>query len=385
MSILGSLKRLIFGVNIDSVEQARTNESPHPVKINEADVNTEFFSVSRNLLKEATALKREKKFFEACEKLREAYSADGAENLMIEDRLRLPMYLQLAGKNDEGWDELNRLNVRYVDQFSQPRIANQRRVFLQKEGNQKATNPVRSILRGENTPMPLSLALERTSVKMGELQNAPMPSWMADVSRGYEFSATLQLRTPLRVLLRHGQLYLKNDGHQPQIAREPWEGIWLPALKTWEETAYGPGSTPDSIAFCRRLDAGFAAGRKEASHIGPIRVDEYLPFLIAIRKIVELNDSIEDRIDKLRKMLSVCDWQEFLSRHGGTEKIVEYFFPKFMNLAAGLDTPNRIAAASDEALLGIKGIGPAKLKSIRAYCASVKENRDSDRLENVYR
>ncbi len=218
MSIIDSLKRLIYGARAEPVGQGPVRTVPHPEQ--QIEVNAEFTSASRNLLKEATALKREKKFVEACEKLREAYGADGAENLMIEDRLRLPMYLQLAGKNDEGWDELNRLNIQYVDQFSQPRIANQIRVFLQKESNENATNPVRLILQGENTPMPLSSALERTSVKMGELQNAPMPSWMADVSKGFEFCATLQLRTPLRVLLRHGELYLKNDGLQPQIARE---------------------------------------------------------------------------------------------------------------------------------------------------------------------
>ncbi|MBU1339480.1 MAG: hypothetical protein KKD56_10475, partial [Acidobacteria bacterium] len=59
--------------------------------------------------------------------------------MMIQERLRLPMYLQLAGRNDEAWDELNRLNVQYVDQFSQPVIANQMRVFLQKEGNEGAS------------------------------------------------------------------------------------------------------------------------------------------------------------------------------------------------------------------------------------------------------
>ncbi|WP_296446606.1 hypothetical protein [Rhodoferax sp. UBA5149] len=179
---------------------------------------------------------------------------------------------------------------------------------------------------------------------------------------------------------------LTPSGRQPQIASEPWEGIWFTALKTYEEIACGPDSTADSIEFFRRLDAGFsAAGRKAASHIGPIRVDDYLPFLIAIRKIVELNDSIENRIDKLREMLSVCEWQEFLDRHGGTEKIVQYFFPIFMNLADDLDTPNRIAAASDETLLAIKGIGPAKLKAIRERCACVTENRDADRLDRVLR
>jgi hypothetical protein len=341
-------------------------------------------SAARNLLIEATTLKREKKYIEACDKLREAYSADGAENLFIDERLRLPMYLQLAGKNDEGWDELNRLSARYADQFSQSTIANQMKIFLRKENNETASNPVRVIVRGDNKPQ--EAVSEPKSVTMGEFQNAPMPSWMAD-GYGFRFCATLQLRTPLRVLRRDGELYLKNDGHQPQIAREPWEGIWVPvSTKSFEKTACGPDSTADDIAFFRRLDAGLAAaGRTVASHIGPIRADDYLPFLIAIREIVELNDSIEHRIYKLREMLSACDWQEFIGKHGGMDKIIERFFPTFMNLAAGLDTPNRISAASDQTLLAINGIGPAKLKAIRERCAAITGNRDGNRVEDVIR
>lgn len=370
---------------INRIDEAIKTGTPTEIPgMQQTDVSAAYSSAARNFLKEATALKREKKYIEACEKLREAYSADGAENLMIEDRLRLPMYLQLAAKNDEGWDELNRLSAKYVDQFSQPRIANQMEIFLRKENNETASDPVRVIVRGDNKPQ--EAVSEPKSVTMGELQNAPMPSWMAD-EYGFRFCATLQLRTPLRVLLRDGELYLKNDGHQPQIAREPWEGIWVPvSTKSFEETACGPDSTADDIAFFRRLDAGLAAaGRTVASDVGPILADDYLPFLIAVRRIIEAHDTIEHRIEKLREMPIVADWQTYVDKHRGIDGIIQRFFPKFMNLAADLDTPNRIAAASDETLLGIKGIGPAKLKAIRERCAAITENRDADRVENVNR
>lgn len=384
---------------INRIDEAIKTGTPTEIpEMQQIDVNTAFSSAVRNLLKEATALKREKKYIEACEKLREAYSAEGAENLMIEDRLRLPMYLQLAGRNDEGWDELNRLNVRYVDQFSRPIIANQMRVFLQKENNEKATNPVRLILQGENTPMPLSSALERTSVTMGELQNAPVPNWMADVCDGFEFCATFQLRTPLRVLLRHGELYLKNDGKQPQIAREMWEGIWLPKTKSYEEIACGTDSTHENIEVFRRMDAALADSSAVASEIGSVHPSDYLPFLIAIRKIVELDEPIENRIEKLHEMSMVDKWKAFIEKHGGIEKIIRYFFSEFidtipkLNISTknelsklGLNTPNRIAAAPDETLLNIKGMGQAKLKVVRDYCAGITDNRNADRIENVIR
>jgi hypothetical protein len=88
---------------------------------------------ARKLLKKATQLKKSKQYVEACEKLREAYKAPGSKDLMVKELLRLPMYLQLAGKNDDGWREINELNVKFVDVYSQAEIANQMRVFLQKE------------------------------------------------------------------------------------------------------------------------------------------------------------------------------------------------------------------------------------------------------------
>lgn len=94
----------------------------------------------------------------------------------------------------------------------------------------------------------------------------------------------------------------------------------------------------------------------------------------------------------------VDDWKPFIEKHGGIEKIIGRFFPKFidtihkLNLSTkdelyklDLNTPNRIAAAPDETLLSIKGMGQAKLKVIRDYCAGITDNRDADRVEDVIR
>jgi hypothetical protein len=95
------------------------------------------------LLLEATQLKKENKISEACEKLKEAYSANGYLNgygpsdakdePSITDRLRFPMYLQIAGNSASGWKELNRLNKKYTGVLEQPHISKQMRIFLNKE------------------------------------------------------------------------------------------------------------------------------------------------------------------------------------------------------------------------------------------------------------
>jgi len=86
----------------------------------------------QSLLTDAVQLKKEKRFDEACTLLKESYELAGSD-LSIENRLRLPMYLQLANKNDEGWSDITNLNVLYLDAYSQMCINKQMRIFLYKE------------------------------------------------------------------------------------------------------------------------------------------------------------------------------------------------------------------------------------------------------------
>ena len=340
---------------IDRITKAIKTGAPKVIDgMREIEPDPYFSNPSRNLLKEATALKKEKLYIEACDKLSEAYLADGAETLMIEDRLRLAMYLQLAGKSDEGWTELNRLLKIYNDQFSNQTILNQMKVFLKKENNQDATNPVRVI--------------ERVDVpKTSTIDSNLLETWRnnQDMISGLEFSATMQLRNPLRILERHGEFHSNINTEPPMIATEMWQGIWIPSFET---------------------DPQF----KE--------LPDCLPFLKSVREIVELDESIDSSINKLRENLKNSKWQDFLMRYGDAESIISVFFPRFVDtipslnaasieelLNLGLVTANGIANATDETLLNINGIGKAKLKLIRDYCASVTKNRDDTRLENVIR
>ncbi|SOD15983.1 hypothetical protein [Nitrosomonas ureae] len=92
---------------------------------------------ARDFLKQATQLKKEKRYDEACDKLKEAYSAYGSNELLMKDFLRLPMYLQLAGRSDEGWEFLNEFRKRNNDVFNRVDIAKQIKIFLRKEKKYK--------------------------------------------------------------------------------------------------------------------------------------------------------------------------------------------------------------------------------------------------------
>ena len=229
-----------------------------------------------------------------------------------------------------------------------------------------------------------SNASSPTGKTVGELQSEPMSAWgNDDIITGLEFIATMQLRTPLRVLLRHGEIHSDRAKPPPEIAEEKWEGIWVPTVDMFRDWKY-----------------------ECASDVGYVLAKDYLPFLIAVRKIVESHDSIESRIQRLREMPLTKNWKAYVDKYGpshiskstGKDWIITYFFPRFINSipkinvatieelsSLGLDTPNGIESASDEFLLGVKGIGQSKLKVIRDYCASITDNRDADRIENVTR
>lgn len=141
MSIIGMFKRLIFGASAEPVGQVpRPAPQSQPQQFlqtsSQQTPQPQPTGNTRTLLKEATALKRAKRYDEAVAMLRRAYQTPPGP-MRIEERLRLPMYLQLAGRADEGWGEMNRLNITYVDPSSQITIAAHIAAFLRKEGKYK--------------------------------------------------------------------------------------------------------------------------------------------------------------------------------------------------------------------------------------------------------
>ncbi|MDR0275766.1 MAG: hypothetical protein LBI48_10615 [Burkholderiaceae bacterium] len=203
-----------------------------------------------------------------------------------------------------------------------------------------------------------------------------------DVVSGLKFAATMQLRTPYRVLRRHGEMHYGNEP-PPAIATKIWMGVWLPKIKSLRKL----GS-----------DAGEAPMETMPSDIGqiPAHGGDYLMFLKAVRRVVEREDSTQERLAALEHELAKPEWQDFCGKLGGRQAIHAAFFPRFIDTIPGLPktmvnyfgehgltTPEKIMNVPDGELLSIKGIGPAKLKAIRIACkhAAAKESELVDRVE----
>lgn len=195
---------------------------------------------------------------------------------------------------------------------------------------------------------------------------------VADKSRGWVFGATIQMRTPLRVLLRHGETH-EGLSDPPPIAKSRWEGFWTPRLKTFREM----GIDLNGLSIVRTM----------ASDVGQIPIDggAYLKLLIRLREIVEGDSSIEQRRQALRGELRKPDWAEYCARLGGKQRVCDQFFPPFIGTikglaepivealwSAGLTTPHAIEAVTDKDLLAVKGVGPAKLTAIRTACLTAE-------------
>ncbi|HEX6376367.1 MAG TPA: hypothetical protein VFZ91_11680 [Allosphingosinicella sp.] len=206
----------------------------------------------------------------------------------------------------------------------------------------------------------------------------------SDIVSGYRFCATLQLRTPLRVLSRHGELHPGVDRQPPPVTEEGWEGIWVPELRTWRELGIDAREMPPGTM---------------ASDIGQIPVDggEYLKFLVAIRTAAEGDESVTGRRTAVVQVLEETRWDDFARAHGGREAVLNKLFPPFLTtvprMAArtaaafarmGYGSPASLSRETDGTLLAVEGVGPAMVKAIRSACELAAEP-DSEYVDRVGR
>lgn len=204
-----------------------------------------------------------------------------------------------------------------------------------------------------------------------------MPDPNADIVKGYEFSATLQLRTPLRVLQHHGEVHQWSDNGLPAYAHFLWEGIWLPITYSFAELAA-------MEVKLRSTDSSEDHAFEEiASDIGPVPGDggTYLAFLKAFRGIVEFAASPDEKREAINALSKdkpefaeylamhrsqASDWpdewlgyQEWLQITGIGTRIARRIYD------AGFQLPQAIQQATDQELAAVKGVGKATVAKIR--------------------
>ncbi|PZR75190.1 MAG: hypothetical protein DLM73_05975 [Chthoniobacterales bacterium] len=229
----------------------------------------------------------------------------------------------------------------------------------------------------------------------------------ADVIKGYRFTATLQLRTPLRILQHHGEVREWSENGLPQYAQSLWEGIWLPVTKTWAELAGPDAKLPSTNSFDDRMfdnlfrkklvERGFTQDEAAtvlpdatASDIGPIPQDggTYLGFLKAFRRIVESTASPDEKRETIEALpRDHPDYARYISIHRVRS---DHWLDQWLGYEGWLEIPGvgaRIArrlydaglrsrkiieGASDTQLATIKGIGRATITKIRAATSQLR-------------
>lgn len=114
----------------------------------------------------------------------------------------------------------------------------------------------------------------------------------------HTFCATMQLRTPLRVLLRHGEV-CPSGIEPPAIAEEMWQGIWIPTLE------------------------GMGLWGTMSSQVGyiPASGGLFLQFLIAVREAIENSLEPDLKAARLERILADPKWHEFIEKLGGSTAV----------------------------------------------------------------
>lgn len=202
-------------------------------------------------------------------------------------------------------------------------------------------------------------------------------SEISDSTKEFEYHATMQLRTPLKVLLKHGSIYSGNN--PPGDNGELWHGVWIQKTKTFREMG---------------IDLDEFPSFEHASDIGQVKPEEYFPFLIEVRRAVESTGDISEKIDRLRAVLRDQKFTKFVRRHGGQGTITDYFFPPILSEIPGINstvttalrearinTVAKLKKKTDKELLALKGVGPGALQKLRAFAKDYDGDERAERRE----
>lgn len=193
----------------------------------------------------------------------------------------------------------------------------------------------------------------------------------SDILDGMQFSATLQIRTPLSVLKHHGELF-KGPPSQAPIYGSQADGIWTFKTKMFREL----GTAVDE-------QSEYA----HASDAGPIEPSRYLPFLIQFRSIVESSLSHDDKLAQLASLPKQSAqfkeiWRKLSAYYDDFP--ASFFYLPFSALPgvgrqlarrlyeSGFRSTDEIVNASITQLTAVPGLGKVTAEKIKAAYSSHK-------------
>ena len=201
---------------------------------------------------------------------------------------------------------------------------------------------------------------------IGNMQDKPF--FEDDAISHLKFNATLQLRTPLSVLVHHGEIFKENGKVPPNYAKEEWQGIWITKTKSYIELGLYIDEIPSGTV---------------STDIGSVEEDEakdYLEFLIKFHTISESEIDVEEKIIKIKHLYkSDANFKKYYIRQTGDKKdFLESYFKLLIrnvlpsNIAnsfkeAGYRTLKDLKGANPKDLLSLKNVGHATISKLKKY------------------
>lgn len=193
------------------------------------------------------------------------------------------------------------------------------------------------------------------------------------------FLAMPRMTTPLASLVRHGEVRPAN-GELPALPG----GGWVPVIPSLRETIRDSLGVDLPSADLPPIGA---------TDVGAVNVDRYIEFLIALKQAATSSPSIDECALAVDEICEQPESRDYVEAHDGARTMIERIFPTVLEMldfipplirsdmaAAGLTTVERIGTASDASLLAIAGLGPTRLRKLRAWCRDFRGDRHSARL-----
>jgi hypothetical protein len=188
-----------------------------------------------------------------------------------------------------------------------------------------------------------------------------------DVIIGFEFNATLQLRTPLEVLKHHKEKVFDTNKELPNYAKDGWEGFWLPITKSFKELGIDIEEPKSSVS-------------SDLGTLGEQEQELYFDFLLKFHTISESAKEVNEKINSIKDLIKLDS--NFRKYYNLVSRNDRYFLEDYFGLLIRNVLPPKISGILKEKgyfflddlkgvdskeLLKIEGIGKSSINKLSTY------------------